>query len=116
MRVLVFPEGPDANGNPYVALLNDELRSDGVAIDHVSGTRLLSRPDVVHVHWPEQLVRTGDAGTLAYDAGKLLRAHRGRAGRGAVLVWTAHNFYPHERRHQRLMDAFLPSSSRRSTS
>jgi beta-1,4-mannosyltransferase len=106
MRVLVFPKAPEANGNPYVALLNDELRADGVVIDHVSGRRLLSRPDVIHVQWPEQLVRTDDVRTLAYDAGKLLLLIAAARGRGAVLVWTAHNLYPHERRHQRLMNAF----------
>ena len=107
MRVLVLPETSDANGNPYVALLNDQLRCTGAVIDHVSGTRLLSRPDVVHVHWPEQLVRTGDARALAYDAAKLLLLLAAARLRGAVLVWTAHNLRPHESRHQRLMDAFL---------
>ena len=107
MRVLVLPATPDANGNPYVALLNDRLRADGVVIDHVSGRRLLSRPDVVHVHWPEQLVRSHDARALAYDAGKLLLLLAAARLRGAVLIWTAHNLQPHESRHKRLMEAFL---------
>jgi beta-1,4-mannosyltransferase len=107
MRVLAFPDAAEANGNPYVALLHEEMRADGVVIDHVSGRRMLSRPDVVHVHWPEQFVRTDDARTLAYDAGKLLLLIAAARARGAVLVWTAHNLQPHEPRHQRLMDAFL---------
>jgi len=107
MRVLAFPETADANGNPYVALLHDRMRAEGIVIDRVSGTRLLSRPDVVHVHWPEQLVRTDAARRLAYDAAKLLALIAAARLRGAVLVWTAHNLRPHEPRHQRLMDAFL---------
>ena len=107
MRVLVLPATPDANGNPYVALLNDRLRADGVVIDHVSGSRLLSRPDAVHVHWPEQLLRTDGACALAYSAGKFLLLIALARVRGAVLIWTAHNLQPHESRHKGLMGAFM---------
>jgi beta-1,4-mannosyltransferase len=107
MRVLAVPEASDLNGNPYVALLYDALRANGVVIDHVSGRRLLSRPDVVHVQWPERLVRTNHARTLVHDAGKLLLLIAAARLRGTILVWTAHNLQPHERHHQRLMDAFM---------
>lgn len=107
MRVLASPLAPETNGNPYVALLHDELRANGVVIDHLSGWRLLSRPDIVHVHWPEHLVRSDKARTLVWDGGKVLSLIAAARLRGAALVWTAHNLEPHERSHQRLLRAFL---------
>ena len=107
MRILTNVEPRRTDDNPYLSLLNDELRREGVAIDGVSGRRLLSRPEVLHVHWPEQLLRHDDARTMAYSAAKLLLLIAAARLRGTVVVWTAHNLRPHERRHPRLSDAFM---------
>jgi glycosyltransferase involved in cell wall biosynthesis len=107
MRILAFPETADRDGNPYVSLLCAGLRAEGVVVDHVSGRRLLSKPDAIHVHWPEQLIRTSSARALTYDATRMLLLIAAARLRGTLLIWTAHNLKPHERRHRRLMDAFL---------
>jgi beta-1,4-mannosyltransferase len=107
MRILTNAEPSRADDNPYLSLLNDELREAGAFVDGVSGRRLLSGPEVLHVHWPEQLVRHDDARTMAYDAAKLLLLIAAARLRGTVVVWTAHNLRPHERRHPRLTDAFM---------
>ena len=107
MRVLASPASTAPNANPFVALLLDELHARGVVIDRFSRRALLSRPDIVHVHWPEQLVRTHRARDLILDAATHLVLIAVARRRGAALIWTAHNLQPHEREHPRLMGAFL---------
>jgi glycosyltransferase involved in cell wall biosynthesis len=107
MRILAWPDASGQNDNPYVALLHAELAAKGHKIERLSRRGLLTRPDVIHIHWPEQLVRTQSAASLVSDAVKLLLLLALARRRGAVLVWTAHNLRPHEQRRRRLMDAYL---------
>lgn len=107
MRVLASPASTAPNANPFIALLNGELRARGLVIEQFSRRALLSRPDIVHVHWPEQLVRTDRARNLLADAATHLVLIAVARRRGSAVIWTAHNLQPHEREHPRLMGAFL---------
>lgn len=95
----------DAQQNPYVSMLVTCLRSYGVEVSYFSWKRLLlERYDVVHVHWPEGLVRGSSIPRsfakvlLVGLALLLLRA------RGTVLIRTVHNLVPHEK--SRLIERF----------
>jgi beta-1,4-mannosyltransferase len=97
VRIIAFPRA----GNIYTEQLYAELERGGIAV--LEGTwsnrwlrENLRRGDVIHVHWPSFLyahssrLRTGLR--LAKMFGNLAFAKL----RGAKIVWTAHNLYPHE--------------------
>jgi beta-1,4-mannosyltransferase len=107
MHVLASPASTTPRTNPFVALLHGELLARGLVVEKFSRRALLSRPDIVHVHWPEQLVRTHRARDLIADAATHLVLIAVARRRGSALIWTAHNLQPHDREHPRLMGAFL---------
>ena len=108
MRVLASParQGPD--GNPYIDQLNDALRAEGFEVTQLTRRALLDRPDVVHVHWPEALVRWEQPAPVAgLDMIKVLGGLWVARRRGARLVWTGHNLGPHDAVRPRMMALFL---------
>jgi beta-1,4-mannosyltransferase len=91
-----------AHGDDYTTCFNAALRQRGVAVETAqwSGRWLLERVqagDVVQIHWPS---------SLYYYPHSRLKTWREVArfdllllllqARGAQIVWTAHNLYPHE--------------------
>lgn len=90
--MLASPASSGADGNPYVDALYDAVRAAGIRVAAYDRARLLDRPDVVHVHWPEFLLRRELTGArAAVDAAKVLGLLAAARARGAVLVLTAHN-------------------------
>jgi beta-1,4-mannosyltransferase len=94
------PPTPDAN--PYTTLLGERVQGAGADVQYFSWrTALLGQYDVMHVHWPEALVRPYRANRLSpvVTAIKLMLAVAllvlTRARR-RKLVWTVHNRRPHE--------------------
>jgi beta-1,4-mannosyltransferase len=92
-------------GDSYTACFNAALRARGIEVFEASwsGKWLLARMrrgDVLHLHWPSFLYTVPGSsfgtwrGLLRFTAlMSLLRA------RGARIVWTAHNLYPHDNGH-----------------
>jgi beta-1,4-mannosyltransferase len=96
IRVLSSPGVPDDSINQTVKLLIESL-PDHVEVRKFSWVRaFLSHYDVLHIHWPEYLMR--------HKKGAKSRAKRALfallIARTAVLrtptVWTVHNVRPHE--------------------
>ncbi len=97
MVVLFSTEPPGAKTNPYLTQLYRAL-PDNVEQRYFSmRAALLSRYDVLHLHWPEYLMRhPSRAGTWAKrvcTAMLLLRLQL----TGTPVVRTLHNLAPHER-------------------
>lgn len=87
---------PDERSNPYVKLLVREAEKQ-VEVRYFSWSELLLKPpDVLHIHWPETMVR----GTTPWKT--QMKASLGilylivRRLLGTKIVWTAHNPTPHE--------------------
>ncbi|MBF4572938.1 GDP-mannose--glycolipid 4-beta-D-mannosyltransferase [Herbiconiux sp. VKM Ac-1786] len=88
---------PTESTNPYIPLLAHAVRGELVEVSYFSWrSAFLRRVDVLHVHWPELLVRRPSA---------LKSALRSLAGlalllklrlTSAKIVWTVHNLRPHE--------------------
>jgi beta-1,4-mannosyltransferase len=98
MVVLFSTEQAGATTNPYLTQLYRALPAP-VRQRHFSmRAALLSRYDVLHLHWPEYLLRhPGRAGTWAKRLCTLLLLVRLRLCRTPV-VRTLHNLQPHESR------------------
>ena len=99
LSVLQGYQDPARTGymNPYKVQLIDSLPSDEVDARYFRWrTALLSRVDVLHLHWPEQLLRgSSRLGTYGKYALTTLLLTRVRLGR-TVIVRTVHNVRPHE--------------------
>lgn len=107
LHVLMSP-GPDAlTDNPSLLLLFSEVMQNGVKIRPYSKKKnLLSRPDVIHVHFPEWLIRWTRPWLAPLDVVAILGLLWLGRRRGAVLVWTGHDLEPHELTHPRLWRAY----------
>jgi beta-1,4-mannosyltransferase len=101
-------------GNPYNLLLMDAMPADVQAVGFSWGRALLGRYQVVHLHWPELLLRDPDPRRQAVKrllAGLLVL-------RWTVLrtpiVQTVHNLTPHEStsRYERAVLALLTRRTR----
>jgi glycosyltransferase involved in cell wall biosynthesis len=121
VRMAAFPTADGSS--PYLALLHSAAARHGVEI--VAAAQLApslarldaGRPDVVHLHWVEYLVRSGRTGP-AGAARALARSVRFALGllalrrRGTAVVWTVHNLRAHERVYPRLEEAAMRVTAR----
>ncbi|RYE95844.1 MAG: glycosyltransferase [Oxalobacteraceae bacterium] len=98
VTVLFSTEKPSASTNPYLTQLYASL-PDAVQPRFFSmRDALLSRYDVLHLHWPEYLLRHPSAvGTLAKQVCAALLLLRLQLT-GTPVVRTLHNLAPHEDR------------------
>jgi beta-1,4-mannosyltransferase len=106
MRVLQSVRPPRPTTNPYVIQLVEAVRAAGVEVYWFSWRRaLLGGYDVIHVHWPEVLIRRkGRAGRALAQVRFALLLGRCTA-LGVPIVRTLHNVDPHEQ--GRLIDRML---------
>ncbi|QTE29649.1 glycosyltransferase [Pengzhenrongella sicca] len=109
----------DPGANPFPSMWFDAVRRAGVDARAWSSIGLLvSRPDVVHVHWPEPVFgRVGRSPRRAVVMASRLAALLVAKARGTRVAWTVHNLEPHDQRgdvvgragirlFQRLVDEF----------
>lgn len=107
MRVFAYPAFANKHLNPYNALLYESLRPlvDEV-VEFRPRQRLRGPIDIVHLHWPDLVVRGGSAmSSLARASAFLVRLVECKA-RGARIVWTVHNIAPHDLHHAGLEAGF----------
>jgi glycosyltransferase involved in cell wall biosynthesis len=122
LRMASFPT-PDNPPAPYLELLHAALASHSVDLVPVARfNRSLARsgsgrPDVVHLHWIEYLVRSGGTGAsadirAAVATARLTAALWALQRTGTAIVWTVHNLRPHESGHSRLEEAAMRATAR----
>jgi beta-1,4-mannosyltransferase len=110
LKVLAAPASVPADDNPYITSLYSAVRARGVQVDEFDRRALLSgRYDIVHVHWPEELVGWGwtDVRSTVAEAAKTLVALTVARRRGARLVWKGHDLGPHDVAHPRIYRAYI---------
>jgi glycosyltransferase involved in cell wall biosynthesis len=105
-RIVAFP----LNGNVYTETLYAEVQRRGVEVVEglwLSGwlVRNLRRTDIIHIHWPSFLysVPSSPVRTTVRLARMIFLLAFAKL-RGAKVVWTAHNLYPHDTAGERWAD------------
>jgi len=105
--------------NPYNRLLYEALSRYGVAISEFHPLRvLLKGSDILHLHWPDDLLNRRNWGFAACLVIGLLFYLLLLRLRGVRIVWTVHNLRSHEHFHPilerffwrvfpRLLDGFI---------
>jgi glycosyltransferase involved in cell wall biosynthesis len=106
-QVLMSPGPDELTDNPSLFLLFSEVMRNGVTITPYHKKKsLLSRPDVIHIHFPEWLVRWRRPWLAPLEVVAILGLLWLARRRGAALVWTGHDLEPHELSSPRLWRAY----------
>lgn len=81
--------------NPYLELVHERHGRDDVEVLALRDQPELRQVDILHVHWPEELL--GDSQSVRDRAKRVkwLSWLRLQRRLGAKIVWTAHNLEPH---------------------
>jgi beta-1,4-mannosyltransferase len=107
LQVLMSPGPDELTDNPSLLLLFSEVMRHGVKISPFDNKkRLLSRPDVIHIHFPEWLIRWKRPWIAPLEVVAILSLLWLARRRGAALVWTGHDLEPHELSRPRLWRAY----------
>lgn len=107
LNVLMSPSPEDLKDNPSLALLFAGAVDHCIYIEPLAHKAdLLRKCDVIHIHWPEWLVRWDNIFTAIFDImvtlGLVWLARR----RGVAIVWTGHNLEPHEIPRRRMWQLY----------
>lgn len=107
LQVLMSPGPDELTDNPSLLLLFSEVTRHGVKISPYHKKKiLLSRPDVIHIHFPEWLVSWRRPWLAPLEVVATLGLFWLARRRGAALVWTGHDLEPHELSRPRLWRAY----------
>lgn len=107
MRVFAYPAFANQHLNPYNALLYESLAPLVDEVVEFRPRRFLRGPiDIVHLHWPDLVVRGGSAALCLARASAFLTRLVECKARGAKIVWTVHNIAPHDIHHPRIEAGF----------
>ncbi len=104
-RMVVFPFWTD---NPYLNQLYLAPIAQGLEITRVSAfdgllaeLATLAAGDLVHLHWTGPIVQRGETEVEGRERRLTFQAAVDAAiDRGARLIWTVHNAFPHEMRYR----------------
>ncbi|KQY81392.1 glycosyltransferase family 4 protein [Pelomonas sp. Root1444] len=96
MPVVLLPH--QASGNIYIRELGRAYAELGWTPIYGPENLLEGnlRPDLLHLHWPEEFYRWRGEGTLAARAQHFLMRLQTLRQAGVPMVWTVHNLVPHD--------------------
>lgn len=107
MRVVAWPKRKNLARNPFQALLYDAVEKPGVVSVAEFGARVLisaSRPDVIHIHWPDAFLAAGKGWRFGPRLALLRSVFLLARLRRIPIVWTAHNLRRDGQRNSGRMD------------
>jgi glycosyltransferase involved in cell wall biosynthesis len=101
MKVMAYPAFSASQQNPYTRLLYKHMGAQ--VVDFSFRRSLTTRYDILHLHWPEWELNAYSSATEAAARLRMkLLAIDFLRGRGARVVWTAHNLKAHDGLHPKL--------------
>ena len=114
MRILARPAFANHATDPGNAALYGEIQRLGCTIIEGTNSSLLKRKaDIVHLHWPDNVLRSPIVGAATFRVFTLFCVLSLQRLRGAKIVWTAHNAASHEHHHPQLERIFWRGLMRR---
>lgn len=108
MQVLAAPAFSNQKVNPYNALLYQELNHLAPVVEEYSHRKaLFTQYDILHFHWPDGYVNEPSllkALQRIVVFGLIMMSAKLK---GAQIVWTVHNIFPHDCYHPQLSQKFM---------
>ncbi|MGC0366350.1 beta-1,4-mannosyltransferase [Rhodococcus sp. 27YEA15] len=97
LQVMLSVRGPHKTTNPYVVKLADSIRDHGVSVRYFNwNTALFGRYDLIHIHWPEVMIRRDGALAQAAARARFAMLMTRLQFTKTPIVRTAHNVRAHE--------------------
>ena len=107
IKILAYPKERNRRQNPYNFLLYRGM-SDSCQVMEFDNRRFtVGDANILHIHWPDLLLRDRRRWRLHWRFGRLLRAIDRLRSRGGKLVWTVHNLKPHGMHSPQLVEKYL---------
>lgn len=110
MKVVALPAFKNFYKNPYNYLLYSPMSEQGVIVEEFSLSKCLRKKyDIFHLHWPLEQILAADPSKFIFiiKATALLILIDWMRFRGTRIVWTIHNFHPHDNPYPVLSALFL---------
>lgn len=96
-RIMARPAFKNVKRNPYNYLLYSAITRLGIGVSEYSSKLLLmSRWDILHIHWPESLLETNSYMSAWWSFHKYIRLLDFCRNRGTKVVWSIHDLKPHD--------------------
>ena len=119
LSVAMYPASVSQDDNPFITILGDGLRFNGVVVQPFRPWLRTTNADALHIHWLEQIfwgrVSSRFAWVQKFLANGIVSAAERYRSAGKPVVWTVHNLRPHDgmteaRRtiFSSLVDSFIP--------
>jgi len=84
------------------------MDEDCIVVDEWDARKMSTKSaDILHLHWPDLILRDKRRWRLRIRFGRLLKAIRRLHARNGKLVWTVHNLLPHSVVHTDLAEKYL---------
>lgn len=104
----------ETTGNPYTCLLAEHLQQEHVEVRSLQELQDINgkKHNIIHIHWPEQLLFSSTALRTAIKSTLVLARLWVAKRRGVRIVWTGHNVWPHRKKfrkwyRRKAIEAFL---------
>ncbi|RJQ44960.1 MAG: glycosyltransferase [Anaerolineaceae bacterium] len=93
----------------YIARLTEELEKQGIQIDYADdkagdyltkqllNTPQLQKPDILHFHWTSYQYEGNSTSSTLFNLMKYMVKLKQAKNRGYKIIWTMHNYLPHEK-------------------
>jgi len=114
VKVLAKPAYAAAHTDPVNALLYTHVSDLGLIVKEWTPLKMLSlRYDILHVHWPDNILSHKSAAKSCLLMQTLFLALDFVRAFGRRVVWTMHNIQSHDKLHPRLEEMFWRGFTRR---
>lgn len=96
LTVYAWPKSRNKKENPYNHLLYKHMSEETCVVEFDNRRFSTRDADILHIHWPDLILRDRRRWRLRWRFNKLLRSIRRLRRKGGKLIWTVHNLEPHE--------------------
>lgn len=107
LTVYAWPKARNKKENPYNYLLYKYMGEETRVVEFDNRRFSTRGADILHIHWPDLILRDRRRWRLRWRFTKLLRSIRRFRRKGGKLIWTVHNLEPHETHFPDLSENYM---------